>query len=142
MQVLIPDDAAFLEGFHRLEKLLHELTTFYLPVLSPEQMWTAEAAYEGWWRISQQLPSAETRPHPRARRPDRDAEDASIEQGRRPHIVEIDPFDLAAMELLHGMLAHSEHEGSSLFAEDLRGTVESCERLVDDFKRLLAALRV
>ncbi|MFF4749110.1 hypothetical protein ACWD5R_35400 [Streptomyces sp. NPDC002514] len=150
MHSLIPNDAVFLAGFHRLEELLHELTSLYPGVLSPEEIWTAEAAYEGWWRIAQQLPPAWATCPCRTRRPDHDGGNTPVApgpchgavKGRCLHVIELNPVDLATMELLHGLLARSEREGSTQLADALEDIEKPGERLVDACRRILTALRL
>lgn len=145
MQTLIPTDSVFLEGFHRIEKLFHEPTP-YVEVLSPEEVWTAGVAYEAWWRIAEQLPPAPAKRSCHARQPDHDGGDTFAVHGRHTgssalaglHVVEIDPVDLAAMELFHGLRTESEREGSSPLAEILRAIEERGGRLGG----ILAALRM
>ncbi|MFE9611835.1 hypothetical protein [Streptomyces sp. NPDC006012] len=150
MQALILNDSVFLEGFHRLEELFHELTSLYLGVLSPEEIWTAEAAYEGWWRIARQLPPAGTTCPCRTRRPDHDGQNAPVApgpclgavKGRCLHVIESNHVDLATLELLHGLLSRSGGERTTQLAEALKDIERPGERLVDDFRRIIATLRL
>ncbi|MFD8609438.1 hypothetical protein [Streptomyces sp. NPDC059631] len=149
MKVLIPNTGSvFLREFDLLEELFHEPTSLYPALLSPEELWTAEAAYKGWWRIRQQLSPALEACSCRPCLPEQDAEHTSA--ARRQdllstctwtclHVVVIDSADVAAMELF---LAECQREDSNLRSEELTEIPVSRDPLVDGLKRILATLRI
>ncbi|MYR59096.1 hypothetical protein GTY54_23615 [Streptomyces sp. SID625] len=137
----------FLREFDRLEELFHEPTSFYPACLSPDELWTAWAAYDGWWRIRQQLSSALVECSCRPCLPEQDAESTSATQSQDPttttwtcvQVVVIDYADVAAMELF---LAECQREDCDLRGEELTGIPVARDPLVDGLKRILATLRL